>query len=106
LGVYLLGAVTLLASRYVVPERLYPWLDVISGLIIAGLGAHCFCGAILAWPPITTVTTHTLIPITICMGSTIRMLRRGSTCTVVRAEPTTTIRQVARSPDETCWRLG
>jgi ABC-type nickel/cobalt efflux system permease component RcnA len=37
-GVYLLGAVTLLASHYVMPERLYPWLGVISGLIIAGLG--------------------------------------------------------------------
>ena len=37
-GVYLLGAVTLYASHYVVPERLYPWLGVLSGLTIAGLG--------------------------------------------------------------------
>jgi ABC-type nickel/cobalt efflux system permease component RcnA len=37
-GVYLLGVVTLFASHYVVPERLYPWLGVMSGLIIAGLG--------------------------------------------------------------------
>ena len=41
-GVYLLGAVTLYASRYVVPERLYPWLGVVSGLIIAGLGFTLF----------------------------------------------------------------
>jgi len=41
-GVYLLGAVTLYASRYVVPERLYPWLGVISGLTIAGLGFVLF----------------------------------------------------------------
>ena len=41
-GVYLLGAVTLFASRYVVPERLYPWLGVTSGLIIAGLGFSLF----------------------------------------------------------------
>ncbi len=41
-GVYLLGAVTLYASRYVVPERLYPWLGVISGLTIAGLGLILF----------------------------------------------------------------
>ncbi len=41
-GVYLLGAVTLYASRYVVPERLYPWLGVISGLTIAGLGLFLF----------------------------------------------------------------
>jgi ABC-type nickel/cobalt efflux system permease component RcnA len=37
-GVYLLGAVTLYASHYVVPERLYPWLGVLSGLTIAGVG--------------------------------------------------------------------
>ena len=41
-GVYILGAVTLLASRYVVPEHLYPWLGVTSGLIIAGLGFVLF----------------------------------------------------------------
>lgn len=37
-GVYLLGGVTLYASRYVVPERLYPWLGAFSGLTIAALG--------------------------------------------------------------------
>jgi ABC-type nickel/cobalt efflux system permease component RcnA len=37
-GVYLLGGIALYASRYVVPERLYPWLGVFSGLVIAGLG--------------------------------------------------------------------
>jgi ABC-type nickel/cobalt efflux system permease component RcnA len=42
LGVYLLGGVTLYASRYVVPERLYPWLAVISGLTIAVLGVVLF----------------------------------------------------------------
>jgi ABC-type nickel/cobalt efflux system permease component RcnA len=41
-GVYLLGAVTLYASHYVVPERLYPWLGVASGLTIAGLGFVLF----------------------------------------------------------------
>ena len=38
-GVYLLGALTLYASQYIVPERLYPWLGVVSGVLIAGLGA-------------------------------------------------------------------
>ncbi len=37
-GVYLLGAITLYASRYIVPEQLYPWLGGISGITIAGLG--------------------------------------------------------------------
>ncbi len=41
-GVYFLGAVTLYASRYVLPERLYPWLGVASGLLIAGLGLALF----------------------------------------------------------------
>ena len=37
-GVYLLGAVTLYASRHVVPERLYPWLGAASGILIVCLG--------------------------------------------------------------------
>jgi ABC-type nickel/cobalt efflux system permease component RcnA len=41
-GVYLLGGVTFYASQYVVPERLYPWLSLFSGLTIAGLGAVMF----------------------------------------------------------------
>jgi ABC-type nickel/cobalt efflux system permease component RcnA len=41
-GVYLLGALTLCASRYIVPEQLYPWLGVISGLSVAGLGIFIF----------------------------------------------------------------
>ena len=41
-GVYMLGGVTLYAQRYVVPERLYPWVGVLSGLAIAGLGGVLF----------------------------------------------------------------
>jgi high-affinity nickel-transport protein len=41
-GVYLLGAVTLYASRYIVPEQLYPWLGAISGLSVAALGLFIF----------------------------------------------------------------
>jgi ABC-type nickel/cobalt efflux system permease component RcnA len=37
-GVYLLGGVTFYASQYVVPERLYPWVALASGLTIAALG--------------------------------------------------------------------
>jgi len=39
-GVFALGAITLYASRYIVPEQLYPWLGVLSGLTIAGLGCY------------------------------------------------------------------
>jgi ABC-type nickel/cobalt efflux system permease component RcnA len=42
-GVYLLGIVTLYLSHYVVPERLYPWLGGVSGVLITCLG----CG--LLW---------------------------------------------------------
>lgn len=41
-GVYLLGAVTLFASAYIVPEQLYPWLSAVSGLLITGLGIYLF----------------------------------------------------------------
>lgn len=41
-GVYLLGGVTFYASQHVVPERLYPWLSLFSGLTIAVLGAVMF----------------------------------------------------------------
>ena len=37
-GVYLLGAVTLYASQYIVPEQLYPWLGLVSGVMILALG--------------------------------------------------------------------
>ncbi len=39
-GVFALGAITLYASRYIVPEQLYPWLGVLSGIIIAALGGY------------------------------------------------------------------
>jgi ABC-type nickel/cobalt efflux system permease component RcnA len=41
-GVFALGAITLYASRYIVPEQLYPWLGVFSGLTIAVLGGYMF----------------------------------------------------------------
>jgi ABC-type nickel/cobalt efflux system permease component RcnA/high-affinity nickel permease len=39
-GVFALGAITLYASQYIVPEQLYPWLGVLSGIIIAALGLY------------------------------------------------------------------
>lgn len=40
LGVYALGLVTLTASRWVVPERLFPWISAASGLMVVGIGAR------------------------------------------------------------------
>ncbi len=39
LGVYLLGLLTLYASQYVLPEQLYPWLGLLSGLVVVAMGA-------------------------------------------------------------------
>jgi ABC-type nickel/cobalt efflux system permease component RcnA len=39
-GVYALGLITLYASKYIVPDHLYPWLGVTSGLAIAALGLY------------------------------------------------------------------
>jgi ABC-type nickel/cobalt efflux system permease component RcnA len=41
-GVYVLGALTLYASRWIIPERIYPWLGGVSGMIIAALGVWLF----------------------------------------------------------------
>jgi ABC-type nickel/cobalt efflux system permease component RcnA len=38
-GVFLLGFVTLFASHFIVPEQLYPWLGVISGILVVSIGA-------------------------------------------------------------------
>lgn len=38
-GVFGLGLVTLLLSQFVVPEQLYPWLTLVSGLLVVGVGA-------------------------------------------------------------------
>ncbi len=37
-GVYLLGAVTLVAAQYVLPERLYPILGLASGILVVAIG--------------------------------------------------------------------
>ena len=37
-GVYALGALTLVAAQYVLPEQLYPVLGVLSGLLVVGIG--------------------------------------------------------------------
>jgi ABC-type nickel/cobalt efflux system permease component RcnA len=39
-GVYLLGAITLYAQKYILPERIYPFLAVLSGILIAGMGCY------------------------------------------------------------------
>ncbi|MGH7909286.1 MAG: nickel/cobalt transporter, partial [Thermodesulfobacteriota bacterium] len=42
IGVFALGLATLYASRYILPEKLYPWLGFISGLTIVVIGIVLF----------------------------------------------------------------
>ncbi len=39
IGVFALGLVTLALSQYVLPEDLYPWLTLVSGLLVVAVGA-------------------------------------------------------------------
>jgi ABC-type nickel/cobalt efflux system permease component RcnA len=39
-GVYLLGAITMYAQKYILPDRIYPFLGVLSGMLIAGMGCY------------------------------------------------------------------
>jgi nickel/cobalt exporter len=39
-GVFALGAITLYASRYIVPEQLYPWLGAFPASRLRGLGCY------------------------------------------------------------------
>jgi ABC-type nickel/cobalt efflux system permease component RcnA len=41
-GVYLLGGITLYAQKYILPDRIYPFLGVLSGILIAGTGSFLF----------------------------------------------------------------
>jgi nickel/cobalt transporter (NicO) family protein len=38
IGVFALGAVTLLLSQFIVPDRLYPWLNLLSGVLVVTIG--------------------------------------------------------------------
>ena len=38
-GVFGLGLITLALSQYIVPETLYPWINVLSGILVVGIGA-------------------------------------------------------------------
>ena len=42
IGVFLLGMATLTLSKFFVPERLYPWLGLVSGLAIVIIGLSLF----------------------------------------------------------------
>jgi len=42
IGVFALGLVTLFAAQYILPEQIYPWLSLISGLMVVAIGVNLF----------------------------------------------------------------
>jgi ABC-type nickel/cobalt efflux system permease component RcnA len=48
-AVFALGLVTLAASQYVLPEQLYPWLGVLSGLLVVGIGLSVMRSRLARW---------------------------------------------------------
>ncbi len=48
-SVFALGGVTLLASRYVLPERLFPWIETGAGALVIALGVAMLAARVRAW---------------------------------------------------------
>jgi ABC-type nickel/cobalt efflux system permease component RcnA len=46
IGVFGLGLVTLLLSHFIVPDRLYPWLNVAAGTMVVAVGATVLWGRV------------------------------------------------------------
>lgn len=40
LGIFALGLITLLAAQYILPEQLYPWISLVSGIMVIAIGAN------------------------------------------------------------------
>jgi nickel/cobalt transporter (NicO) family protein len=60
IGVFTLGVVTLLLSQFILPEQLYPWLNLVSGLMVLGIGGAVLRKRIQAARPDTRhPTPHT-----------------------------------------------
>ena len=51
---------TLLLSQYIVPDDLYPWLNLVSGLLVVGIGASVLRARDEATPP--SPPSHDLSP--------------------------------------------
>ena len=48
-GVFALGGVTLLLSAFIVPEQLYPWLNLVSALLVVGVGLTILRWRLRVW---------------------------------------------------------
>jgi ABC-type nickel/cobalt efflux system permease component RcnA len=49
IGVFALGLVTLALSQWIVPDRLYPWIDVVAGVSVVVIGATVLRARVREW---------------------------------------------------------
>jgi ABC-type nickel/cobalt efflux system permease component RcnA len=49
IGVFALGLVTLALAQYVLPEQLYPWLNLVSGLMVVAIGGAVLRSRVRRW---------------------------------------------------------
>ena len=49
IGVFALGLVTLALSEFFLPEQLYPWLNLVSGLLVVGVGLGIARSRVREW---------------------------------------------------------
>jgi ABC-type nickel/cobalt efflux system permease component RcnA len=49
IGVFALGLVTLSLSAFIVPDQLYPWLNLVSALLIVGVGVSVLRWRVREW---------------------------------------------------------
>jgi ABC-type nickel/cobalt efflux system permease component RcnA len=57
-GVLVLGAIVLFATRWIVPETVYPWITLGSGLLVAVLGARALAAEVRRRRPILHAHVH------------------------------------------------
>jgi ABC-type nickel/cobalt efflux system permease component RcnA len=46
IGVFALGLATLALSQWIVPDTLYPWIDLVAGLLVVGIGVTVLRGRV------------------------------------------------------------
>jgi len=56
IGVFVLGFATMFVSSYVLPQRLFPWLELISGLLVVVIGLGMF------WQRLTEFIRYGYVP--------------------------------------------
>jgi len=49
IGVFTLGLVTLALSQWIVPDRLYPWLNLVAGVAVVGVGLAVLRARVREW---------------------------------------------------------